>query len=513
MKEATLLKNGDVVCFGVNLATNEFYYTFNASENKAVLKRVETETTPKLIVSIPRALLERAGNKTPSTTTSSKNQAATSSALTDTPQYNSTSSSRKKSRSKTLDIDAVLFGSQKSETGHDSVSKAIFGDDDCQPRSKVKQGMGATDILIQAAQDKMEQEKSHLLSNIEALKSELAAKEKLLVTRDESEKVAESVLKENRDMLSSMQEEFTCVICQELFINAYTLPCAHTFCEWCIKEWMQSKKKKDCPICRKSIASEPVHSLVMDNAISKLVEKLTQEERDAREEVTKLHSNSLKTLTAMSSGASVAGVSSRGRRGPRMRGGSLRRRGGRRGRGRRPAQEERAVEVMATFRAGVTVNQAAPVIYIGGGGGGSNGPIVISPVHGVDRRPPNSPIVISDEEEQTSPDSSAVESSSSSSDTSFEEIPGAYYGGYGRCYSCGEKKRNTRECLSFACLFPPPPPRSARSLGPWLSIYVTDHAHALNFHYIHTYKVFSIDQIMHPFVHHFVFTGFVCIIL
>lgn len=75
--------------------------------------------------------------------------------------------------------------------------------------------------------------------------------------------------------LSSIEKEFTCAICHELFVRAHTLSCSHTFCEQCISNWL--RKSKICPICRKEVVGKPVHSIVLDNAISKLVECLPKQ--------------------------------------------------------------------------------------------------------------------------------------------------------------------------------------------------------------------------------------------
>lgn len=45
-----------------------------------------------------------------------------------------------------------------------------------------------------------------------------------------------------------MESELQCSVCAELFVEATTLNCSHTFCKYCITMW--KKKKKDCPICR-----------------------------------------------------------------------------------------------------------------------------------------------------------------------------------------------------------------------------------------------------------------------
>ena len=40
-------------------------------------------------------------------------------------------------------------------------------------------------------------------------------------------------------VIQIMEDEFTCIICQELFIQATTLPCAHLFCKLSLKSWIR----------------------------------------------------------------------------------------------------------------------------------------------------------------------------------------------------------------------------------------------------------------------------------
>ena len=70
--------------------------------------------------------------------------------------------------------------------------------------------------------------------------------------------------------LFSIQKEFTCAICHELFVKAHTLSCSHSYCERCISSWL--KKCQQCPTCRKPIEGKPVYSISLDNAVGKLVE-------------------------------------------------------------------------------------------------------------------------------------------------------------------------------------------------------------------------------------------------
>ena len=130
--------------------------------------------------------------------------------------------------------------------------------------------------LSEGAQELTQQVKDELLSSIKALKSELEAKNEL-ISKQEQEKKNEDA----GGVVSSISEEFTCVICQELFINAHTLQCSHSFCECCIKDWI--KTKQQCPICRKPVGPGPVRTLALDNAIATVESKLSEEEQQERE--------------------------------------------------------------------------------------------------------------------------------------------------------------------------------------------------------------------------------------
>ncbi|XP_003789204.1 E3 ubiquitin-protein ligase RNF8 isoform X1 [Otolemur garnettii] len=106
-----------------------------------------------------------------------------------------------------------------------------------------------------------------------------AKNKELEQTKEEKEKVQaqkEEVLSHMTDVL---ENELQCIICSEYFIEAVTLNCAHSFCSYCINEWM--KRKIECPICRKDIESK-THSLVLDNCINKMVDNLSSEVKERR---------------------------------------------------------------------------------------------------------------------------------------------------------------------------------------------------------------------------------------
>ncbi|XP_051043054.1 E3 ubiquitin-protein ligase RNF8 [Phodopus roborovskii] len=106
-----------------------------------------------------------------------------------------------------------------------------------------------------------------------------AKNKELEQTKEEKEKVQaqkEEVLSHVNDVL---ENELQCIICSEYFIEAVTLNCAHSFCSFCISEWM--KRKLECPICRKDIESR-THSLVLDNCVNKMVDNLSSEVKERR---------------------------------------------------------------------------------------------------------------------------------------------------------------------------------------------------------------------------------------
>lgn len=106
-----------------------------------------------------------------------------------------------------------------------------------------------------------------------------AKNKELQETKEEKEKVEaqkEEVLNHMNDVLDN---ELQCIICSEHFIEAVTLNCAHSFCSFCIQSWR--KRKEECPICRQEIKSQ-TRSLVLDNCINRMVDKLSPEMRDRR---------------------------------------------------------------------------------------------------------------------------------------------------------------------------------------------------------------------------------------
>ncbi|XP_009901732.2 E3 ubiquitin-protein ligase RNF8 isoform X1 [Dryobates pubescens] len=151
-------------------------------------------------------------------------------------------------------------------------------------------------VKRQHGQENLKEQLAQVLQEHHALMEELSRSKKdfeeiiraknkeLEETKEEKEKVRaqkEEVLNQMTDVL---ENELRCTICSEHFIEAVTLNCAHSFCSYCISEW--TKRKVECPICRQEIKSK-TRSLVLDNCIDRMVEKLDVETKELRLSLTR----------------------------------------------------------------------------------------------------------------------------------------------------------------------------------------------------------------------------------
>ncbi|XP_060773871.1 E3 ubiquitin-protein ligase rnf8 isoform X2 [Neoarius graeffei] len=114
----------------------------------------------------------------------------------------------------------------------------------------------------------------------EGFQEVLQAKDKELeVTKEEKERARAQKEEVVTQMTEVLENELQCIICSELFIEAVTLSCAHSFCQHCIEDWR--RRRDECPICRQPIVSQ-ARSLVLDNCIDRMVENLSTVMRERR---------------------------------------------------------------------------------------------------------------------------------------------------------------------------------------------------------------------------------------
>ncbi|XP_056020387.1 E3 ubiquitin-protein ligase RNF8-like [Ostrea edulis] len=261
----------------------------------------------------------------------------------------------------------------------------------------------------------------------------------LQATKQENNQQSEAILQTRQDILTNFSDlietELQCSICNELYIQATSLNCSHSFCALCIAEWM--KVKKECPICRAPVTSQ-MKSIALDNYIDTMVEHLSEELKTRRKHLVTTRKEEQAKIEKAKQEAARA--NDRGGRQGRGRG---RRRGGR-GQGGR-GQGER-----------------------GQGGRGQGGRVQRQAPNTTENREGHRPIIIeSDEETDTgnvvvgvveeevemedlSDDSSSDSDAHFYSDLSDEDAidgePGAYYGGYGHCYRCGHRGHWANGC-------------------------------------------------------------------
>ncbi|XP_059149559.1 uncharacterized protein LOC131936535 isoform X2 [Physella acuta] len=124
-------------------------------------------------------------------------------------------------------------------------------------------------------QIEMEKELEHQRQEREVAELKLIDQQKDLLAIKEV-KTREDVLS---SLVSLMEVELNCSICNELFIAATSLNCSHVFCKFCISKWM--KQKKECPNCRTIITTQ-IQILALDNYIDKMVDQLSEDRKTQR---------------------------------------------------------------------------------------------------------------------------------------------------------------------------------------------------------------------------------------
>ena len=93
-----------------------------------------------------------------------------------------------------------------------------------------------------------------------------------------------------------VKEELTCAICQDLLNEPKILPCLHSFCTGCLKEWSgrlanldPSKRHLECPLCRAKVllsTSRAVEELPSHFSAIRLVEIIRLQEQASSKKVT-----------------------------------------------------------------------------------------------------------------------------------------------------------------------------------------------------------------------------------
>ncbi|KAI0370965.1 hypothetical protein BV20DRAFT_943332 [Pilatotrama ljubarskyi] len=60
------------------------------------------------------------------------------------------------------------------------------------------------------------------------------------------------------------EDDRTCILCKCDFIRGYITPCAHVYCEDCMKAWLSKAGSKACPVCRVPINTDQLQRFTID---------------------------------------------------------------------------------------------------------------------------------------------------------------------------------------------------------------------------------------------------------
>ncbi|XP_060100848.1 E3 ubiquitin-protein ligase RNF8 isoform X2 [Heteronotia binoei] len=162
---------------------------------------------------------------------------------------------------------------QRVEQLEKTFCEELEGAKEEQGEEKLKEQLAQVLVQHHALMEELSRSKKDFEEIIKAKDRELKE------TKEEKEKARAQKEEALNQMNDVLENELQCTICSEHFIEAVTLNCAHSFCSYCIREWM--KRKVECPICRRTILSK-TRSLVLDNCIDRMVENLDDETKHRR---------------------------------------------------------------------------------------------------------------------------------------------------------------------------------------------------------------------------------------
>merc|ERR1719348_2178680 len=118
-------------------------------------------------------------------------------------------------------------------------------------------------------------------ANLELEKTKLESKLSSLNIADDSEAGPSKASGSGglfQDMMDNFRElaetQLQCAVCSEVFVEATSINCGHTFCHYCIHQW--KKKKSNCPVCRTDI-KQIVQCKVVDEYTDKMYEQFVGE--------------------------------------------------------------------------------------------------------------------------------------------------------------------------------------------------------------------------------------------
>ncbi|XP_050957688.1 E3 ubiquitin-protein ligase TRIM17-like, partial [Labeo rohita] len=96
-------------------------------------------------------------------------------------------------------------------------------------------------------------------------------------------------------MASSVEYDYNCPVCCEIFKAPVLLSCSHSVCKECLQQFWRTKKTQECPVCRRRSSKEnPPVNLALQNLCESFLEERNESRSSGSEEICSLHSEKLK---------------------------------------------------------------------------------------------------------------------------------------------------------------------------------------------------------------------------
>ncbi|XP_060786521.1 E3 ubiquitin-protein ligase TRIM39-like [Neoarius graeffei] len=91
------------------------------------------------------------------------------------------------------------------------------------------------------------------------------------------------------------EEDFSCIVCSEIFKDPVLLHCSHSVCKVCLQQFWETKGSRECPLCRrKSSVAYPPINLALKNLCEIFLQERSPRSSSGSETVCSLHSKKLK---------------------------------------------------------------------------------------------------------------------------------------------------------------------------------------------------------------------------
>ncbi|KAJ8377814.1 hypothetical protein AAFF_G00251330 [Aldrovandia affinis] len=90
--------------------------------------------------------------------------------------------------------------------------------------------------------------------------------------------------------VSLLEEELSCPVCTEIFMDPVVLKCSHSFCKACLQKCWEQKGSRECPNCRRKSSMEELPlNLSLRNTCEAFLKERSQRDTAGSEELCSLH--------------------------------------------------------------------------------------------------------------------------------------------------------------------------------------------------------------------------------